>query len=195
MEWWPWWVSMKRKVAENINFTEASKMIAIVVFVGVPIALLFRVYPKSLLSIALLMLHCSRRQAFHRPQHYQDNFDMEDQEKQEDIGLGVVETDCVVCLCPVSPEDKIRVLSCDHGFHDHCIETWLQSSSTCPLCRNPVVDFYPSSNCHQQQQQHFYDAIFSSFFSPFENHFEWTESPPNSELVSGFIESSNSYRC
>ncbi|KAI8544773.1 hypothetical protein RHMOL_Rhmol08G0321000 [Rhododendron molle] len=139
-------------------------MIVIVVFVGVPIASLFCVYPKSLMSLALLMLH-RRRQALHHPHHYHGNVDMEDQETQEDTGLGVVETDGVVCLCPVSPEDKFRVLSGDLGFHHHCIETWLQSCSTCPLCRTPVTDFYPSSERHQQQ--HFYDAILLFFLSAF----------------------------
>ncbi|XP_058226945.1 putative RING-H2 finger protein ATL49 [Rhododendron vialii] len=178
---------MKGEVAEHFNITEASKMIVIVVFVGVPIASLFNVYPKSLLSLALLMLHHHhRRQALHHPHHYHGNFDVEDQETQEDTGLGVVETGCVVCLCPVSPDDEFRVLSCDHGFHDHCIETWLQSCSTCPLCRTPVTDFYPSSERHQQQQ-HFYDAVLSCFFSQL-------FVTPNSELMSAFIENSNNSR-
>lgn len=60
---------MKGKVAEHFNITEAIKMIVIVVFVGVPIASLFRVYPKSLMSLALLMLHHCR-QAVHHPHHY-----------------------------------------------------------------------------------------------------------------------------
>ncbi|KAM0055970.1 putative transcription factor C2H2 family [Helianthus debilis subsp. tardiflorus] len=59
--------------------------------------------------------------------------------------------DCAVCLCEFSQQDKLRLLPlCSHAFHIHCIDTWLLSNSTCPLCRgtlfNPeaetqVVDF------------------------------------------------------
>lgn len=44
--------------------------------------------------------------------------------------------DCVVCLCEFSPYDKLRLIPvCSHAFHTHCIDTWLLSNSTCPLCR------------------------------------------------------------
>ncbi|KAK1435785.1 hypothetical protein QVD17_01554 [Tagetes erecta] len=44
--------------------------------------------------------------------------------------------DCAVCLCEFSPHDKLRLIPyCSHAFHTHCIDTWLLSNSTCPLCR------------------------------------------------------------
>ncbi|KAK1297688.1 RING-H2 finger protein ATL46 [Acorus calamus] len=44
--------------------------------------------------------------------------------------------DCAVCLCEFSDEDKLRLLPlCGHAFHLDCIDTWLLSNSTCPLCR------------------------------------------------------------
>ncbi|KAE8691540.1 RING-H2 finger protein ATL46 [Hibiscus syriacus] len=61
--------------------------------------------------------------------------------------------DCAVCLCEFSEKDKLRLLPvCSHAFHINCIDTWLLSNSTCPLCRgtlfapgfsmeNPVFDF------------------------------------------------------
>ncbi|CAO2829229.1 unnamed protein product [Amaranthus hypochondriacus] len=61
--------------------------------------------------------------------------------------------DCAVCLCEFSEQDKLRLLPlCSHAFHIDCIDTWLLSNSTCPLCRgtlytpglaieNPVFDF------------------------------------------------------
>ncbi|XVF84924.1 hypothetical protein PTKIN_Ptkin17bG0078100 [Pterospermum kingtungense] len=64
--------------------------------------------------------------------------------------------DCAVCLCEFLEQDKLRLLPmCSHAFHIDCIDTWLMSNSTCPLCRgtlftpglpieNPVFDFeYP----------------------------------------------------
>lgn len=53
--------------------------------------------------------------------------------------------DCAVCLCEFEPEDKLRLLpKCSHAFHMECIDTWLLSHSTCPLCRASLLDF--SSN-------------------------------------------------
>ncbi|KAF3444684.1 hypothetical protein FNV43_RR14377 [Rhamnella rubrinervis] len=61
--------------------------------------------------------------------------------------------DCAVCLCEFSQKDKLRLLPmCSHAFHISCIDTWLLSNSTCPLCRgtlftpgysieNPMFDF------------------------------------------------------
>ncbi|XP_044492121.1 RING-H2 finger protein ATL47-like isoform X2 [Mangifera indica] len=44
--------------------------------------------------------------------------------------------DCPVCLCEFSELDKLRLLPmCSHAFHIDCIDTWLLSNSTCPLCR------------------------------------------------------------
>ncbi|PWA75333.1 zinc finger, RING/FYVE/PHD-type [Artemisia annua] len=59
--------------------------------------------------------------------------------------------DCAVCLCEFAQSDKLRLLPlCSHAFHIHCIDTWLLSNSSCPLCRdtlfthgeNPVFDFH-----------------------------------------------------
>ncbi|KAM0009175.1 putative transcription factor C2H2 family [Helianthus debilis subsp. tardiflorus] len=59
--------------------------------------------------------------------------------------------DCAVCLCEFTQKDNLRLLPlCSHAFHMHCIDTWLLSNSTCPLCRgalftpgleNPVFEF------------------------------------------------------
>lgn len=63
--------------------------------------------------------------------------------------------DCAVCLCEFTEKDKLRLLPmCSHAFHISCIDTWLLSNSTCPLCRgtlhtqgggfsmeNPIFDY------------------------------------------------------
>ncbi|KAL0383147.1 UNVERIFIED_CONTAM: RING-H2 finger protein ATL13 [Sesamum calycinum] len=57
--------------------------------------------------------------------------------------------DCAVCLCEFEAEDKLRLLpKCSHAFHMDCIDTWLLSHSTCPLCRASLLaDFSPNTNC------------------------------------------------
>lgn len=46
---------------------------------------------------------------------------------------------CSVCLCEFEEGSQLRLLpNCNHAFHIHCIDTWLQSHTICPLCRAPV---------------------------------------------------------
>ncbi|KAL1539366.1 RING-type E3 ubiquitin transferase [Salvia divinorum] len=48
--------------------------------------------------------------------------------------------DCAVCLCEFSESDKLRLLPlCSHAFHIDCIDTWLLSNSSCPLCRGVIL--------------------------------------------------------
>ncbi|KAL4344751.1 RING-H2 finger protein ATL46-like [Arachis hypogaea] len=51
--------------------------------------------------------------------------------------LGMKEPfDCAVCLCEFSANEKLRLVPiCSHAFHMNCLDTWLLSNSTCPLCR------------------------------------------------------------
>ncbi|KAE9609821.1 hypothetical protein Lal_00006699 [Lupinus albus] len=55
--------------------------------------------------------------------------------------------DCAVCLCEFEPEDKLRLLpKCSHAFHMECIDTWLLSHSTCPLCRATLLPEFSTNN-------------------------------------------------
>ncbi|XP_024532864.1 RING-H2 finger protein ATL39-like [Selaginella moellendorffii] len=50
---------------------------------------------------------------------------------------------CAVCLAEFSDDqpgdEKIRFLPrCSHCFHPHCVDVWLQTSASCPLCRCAV---------------------------------------------------------
>jgi hypothetical protein len=48
--------------------------------------------------------------------------------------------DCAVCLCEFADDDKLRLLpTCGHAFHVPCIDAWLLSHSTCPLCRGSIL--------------------------------------------------------
>ncbi|KAK8664683.1 hypothetical protein V6N13_084461 [Hibiscus sabdariffa] len=45
-------------------------------------------------------------------------------------------TECSVCLGDITEESKVRLLpNCKHIFHVQCIDTWLGSHTTCPICR------------------------------------------------------------
>ncbi|KAK6942382.1 Zinc finger, RING-type [Dillenia turbinata] len=55
--------------------------------------------------------------------------------------------DCAVCLCEFEGDDKLRLLpKCSHAFHVECIDTWLLSHSTCPLCRASLLPEFSPNN-------------------------------------------------
>ncbi|KMZ64905.1 hypothetical protein ZOSMA_345G00220 [Zostera marina] len=49
--------------------------------------------------------------------------------------------DCVICLESFTNGDNCRLLPvCGHGFHAHCLDSWLARSHACPICRQCVID-------------------------------------------------------
>ncbi|CAN0904009.1 RING-H2 finger protein ATL2 [Linum grandiflorum] len=47
---------------------------------------------------------------------------------------------CVICLSGFGDGEVGRCLSgCGHGFHVECIDMWLLSHSSCPICRSPAA--------------------------------------------------------
>lgn len=43
---------------------------------------------------------------------------------------------CSVCLADYQAEDKLQQIpACGHAFHMDCIDHWLTTHTTCPLCR------------------------------------------------------------
>ncbi|KAL6989648.1 RING-type E3 ubiquitin transferase [Sarracenia purpurea var. burkii] len=71
------------------------------------------------------------------------------------VGKGALE--CAVCLNEFEDDETLRLIpKCDHVFHPECIDAWLDSHVTCPVCRANLVpqpgevievpDFMPESN-------------------------------------------------
>nr|XP_043613410.1 RING-H2 finger protein ATL57-like [Erigeron canadensis] len=46
-------------------------------------------------------------------------------------------SDCSICLSEFEEKDMVKVIPyCGHGFHPSCIDMWLSSHVSCPLCRS-----------------------------------------------------------
>ncbi|XP_011013335.1 PREDICTED: RING-H2 finger protein ATL74-like [Populus euphratica] len=61
-------------------------------------------------------------------------------------GMHIIATDCAICLVEFTDGEKVRVLpKCSHGFHVRCIDTWLVSHSSCPTCRQSLLEQPPES--------------------------------------------------
>ncbi|CAA7048260.1 unnamed protein product [Microthlaspi erraticum] len=58
-----------------------------------------------------------------------------------EMNLSGIGEECVICLSDFVSGEKLRLLpKCNHGFHVHCIDKWLQQHLTCPKCRNCLVE-------------------------------------------------------
>ncbi|KAF7817882.1 E3 ubiquitin-protein ligase ATL6 [Senna tora] len=66
--------------------------------------------------------------------------------KVHKIGKGALE--CAVCLCEFEDSETLRLIpKCDHVFHPDCIDEWLASHTTCPVCRANLVP-QPDESAH-----------------------------------------------
>ncbi|XP_039029187.1 E3 ubiquitin-protein ligase ATL6-like isoform X2 [Hibiscus syriacus] len=58
--------------------------------------------------------------------------------KDHKIGKGALE--CAVCLNEFEDDETLRLIpKCDHVFHPECIDAWLASHTTCPVCRANLI--------------------------------------------------------
>lgn len=51
----------------------------------------------------------------------------------------IPESECSICYSKYTNKKTSARLGCNHVFHKECILRWLETGTTCPLCRNHVV--------------------------------------------------------
>jgi len=47
-------------------------------------------------------------------------------------------SDCSICLMEYDDGESVKSLPCTHRFHSACIDKWLESHNTCPVCKIQV---------------------------------------------------------
>ncbi|KAG7298614.1 hypothetical protein JYU34_018264 [Plutella xylostella] len=55
------------------------------------------------------------------------------------------QSSCVVCMCEFEARQTLRVLPCAHEFHAKCVDKWLRSNRTCPICRGNASEYFNNS--------------------------------------------------
>ncbi|KAK7250646.1 hypothetical protein RIF29_33197 [Crotalaria pallida] len=59
--------------------------------------------------------------------------------------------ECAICLVEFEDDSMLRLLTiCCHVFHQECIDSWLRSNKTCPICRRDLDS--PTTNQEVQQK-------------------------------------------
>ncbi|CAF1344952.1 unnamed protein product [Rotaria magnacalcarata] len=67
----------------------------------------------------------------------------------EDNNFTDKEPTCAICLESFKSKEKLRKIVCEHYFHVTCIDPWLLSHQSCPLCnRNILLNAIPSISSH-----------------------------------------------
>jgi len=75
---------------------------------------------------------------------YLDNFVVKKGMSAEEIAKMPVEVhsnevdgshSCTVCISEYEDGESLRKLPCGHKFHVECIDTWMDSNITCPICK------------------------------------------------------------
>ncbi|XP_003728567.1 RING finger protein 44 isoform X3 [Strongylocentrotus purpuratus] len=56
------------------------------------------------------------------------------------------QTCCVVCMSDFETRQTLRVLPCSHEFHARCVDKWLKSNRTCPICRADASEINSQSS-------------------------------------------------
>ena len=65
------------------------------------------------------------------------------------IGKGTLE--CTICLCEFEDDETLRLIpKCDHVFRPECIDMWLESYTTCPVC---LANLVHNTSCEQIYHQ------------------------------------------
>uniref|UniRef100_A0A1I8HJ18 RING-type domain-containing protein n=1 Tax=Macrostomum lignano TaxID=282301 RepID=A0A1I8HJ18_9PLAT len=61
---------------------------------------------------------------------------------------------CAICLEDYEQGDKLRILPCNHAYHQACIDPWLlKSRSVCPVCKRRVFPRQPGSDSESSETE------------------------------------------
>jgi hypothetical protein len=66
---------------------------------------------------------------------------------------------CTICLDSITSDQETLQMPCNHYFHKGCLEKWLSTDNTCPICRQ-VLEYRETDDVQGEQKS---DQIRISF--------------------------------
>ncbi|KAG0242016.1 hypothetical protein BGW41_004999 [Actinomortierella wolfii] len=63
------------------------------------------------------------------------------------------EATCAICLGDYQPKEPIRFLPCQHHFHLECVDQWLLTDKSCPLCKHDIDQPMLTERLRRQSSQ------------------------------------------
>ncbi|CAA3018549.1 RING-H2 finger protein ATL57-like [Olea europaea var. sylvestris] len=70
------------------------------------------------------------------------------------VKLQMMIEDCPICLSEFEEREIVKLIPyCRHGFHPRCIDAWLSSHVTCPVCRSTQLFERIEEVCLDVQQE------------------------------------------
>jgi len=61
-------------------------------------------------------------------------------EKEKSKNLPEELKKCPICLSEFEEGEEMKFLPCTHRFHITCIDHWLETHSTCPICKKDFTN-------------------------------------------------------
>ncbi|KAF6143058.1 hypothetical protein GIB67_041126 [Kingdonia uniflora] len=142
-------VPMNESALSRVSYSSASKFDVnmVIILAALLCALILALGLNTILRCAL---RCGRRVAFETPEETTARLAVKGLKKRVlcqipvavfESGVDVPASDCPICLGEFADGEKVRVLpNCNHEFHVRCIDPWLVSHSSCPTCRNSLLE-------------------------------------------------------
>ena len=100
-----------------------------------PIDLNILIISSHLYPLQLFYTHDNRSTHERNPNYKIDVNCIQYDPKNHDVGD---DNYCSICQAEYVKNDALTVLSCDHIFHNKCIEEWGHFNASCPICRAEI---------------------------------------------------------
>lgn len=92
--------------------------------------IMFNIFIFNLIFMCRRVFHDSNIQRINPLQSAGNIILISDENKSTDNST------CVICQNNTVNGEQWRILPCNHGFHRYCVDTWLITHNTCPICRS-----------------------------------------------------------
>lgn len=91
--------------------------------------------------------------------------------------------ECSICYEPLS---ETRKLGCNHVFHSKCVDDWIETKGTCPVCRFQEKEIPIESNSEEEEEWLSSDSyhLFYNIYSMITQQAIWLSTVQNYRTVS-----------